>query len=74
MTNMFKPKMPAAPPPLPEPRPTRLPSDIDPVVQDAAKRTRASAMRRSGRRSTILTQGLGDDTNVVGSGGKYLGG
>lgn len=73
MTNMFKPRAPAALPPLPEPRAVRLPSELDPAVQDAAKRTRSSALRRSGRRSTIMTDDLGDSTNAVGSSGKYLG-
>jgi hypothetical protein len=40
---------------LPKPRPVRMPVDSDPSVLGAAERLRESALKRTGRRSTILT-------------------
>lgn len=53
------------------PAPTvRQPMETDPSILDAAQRTRASALRRKGRLSTILT----DQTKAVaGSSGQKLG-
>ena len=54
--------------PLPVPKVTRMPTATDPSILAAAQRTRAAAMRRSGRMSTILT-----DDNSMGSSGQSLG-
>ena len=59
-----------APAPLPTPKVTRMPTETDPSILEAAKRTRRAAMQRSGRLSTILTDQTGD---VIGSSGKTLG-
>ena len=58
-------------PKLPEPpKPVRMPNETDPDVLAAAQRTRAAAMKRKGRLSTILT----DQTmSTVGSSGSKLG-
>ena len=56
-----------APPP---PKPVRMPTATDPEIEAAARRTRASALKRKGRNSTILT----DSTqSTVGSSGQKLG-
>lgn len=74
MTNMFKPKLPAMSQTetpsvsIPTPKPLRMPNENDMSVMDAAKRTRAEAMRRRGRQSTILT-----DASGIGSSGQKLG-
>lgn len=74
MSGIFsKPSLPAAPaapkPPDP-PRVVRMPTETDPSVMAAQKRTRQAAMQRSGRMSTILTDGTRE---TVGSSGQYLG-
>jgi len=52
------------------PRPVRMPTETDPDVLAAAKRTRQAAMQRRGRLSTILT----DQTRAAtGSSGQKLG-
>lgn len=64
-------------PPLPDiPKPIRMPTETDPDILAAAKRTRQAAMWRRGRMSTILTdQGTNSSSlgSAVGSSGKYLG-
>lgn len=52
------------------PTPTRMPTATDPAVQAAAQRTRASALQRKGRLSTILTD---QTSSTVGSSGQKLG-
>jgi hypothetical protein len=59
------------PAPLPTPKVTRMPTETDPSILAAAKRTRAAAMQRSGRLSTILTDSM--DNGVIGSSGQKLG-
>lgn len=58
MGGLFSSKTPK-PPKMPEPpepsRPVRMPTLSDPDVEEAARRTRSEALRRRGRRSTILT-------------------
>jgi len=55
MASLFRgPKMPDAP------KPTRMPSQMDPEILAAGQRTRAEALRRKGRLSTILTDILRD--------------
>lgn len=52
------------------PKPVRMPQQEDPEILAAAQRTRAAAMQRSGRLSTILT----DQTKTTtGSSGQRLG-
>ena len=65
MGSLFgKPQMP------PAPKPVRMPNATDPDVLAAAQRTRAAALQRKGRLSTILT----DQTkSVTGSSGLKLG-
>ena len=54
----------------PTPKPVRIPTITDPSVEAAGRRTRAEALKRKGRLSTILT----DRTKqVTGSTGKTLG-
>lgn len=66
MSGLFGGKMPK--PQLPPP--VRMPTETDPDVLAAAKRTRENAMRRSGRMSTIMT----DMTKATtGSSGSKLG-
>lgn len=65
MTSLFK--GPKAPEP---PKPTRMPTQTDPEVEAASKRTRASALNRKGRLSTILTD---QTSSTVGSSGQKLG-
>ncbi|MFW6028043.1 MAG: hypothetical protein ACOC9Q_00770 [bacterium] len=68
MASLFKtPKIPDPPPP---PKPKRMPTQEDPDVIAAGKRTRADAMRRKGRMSTILTDRTKETT---GSSGQKLG-
>lgn len=69
MSGLFsKPNvMPATP--APAARPIRMPNENDPMMMEAAKRTREAAMRRTGRMSTMLT----DATQDVG-GAQKLGG
>lgn len=55
----------------PPPRAQRMPTEADPSIQAAAMRQRESALRRSGRLSTVLTDQTQD---VVGAGGETLGG
>lgn len=66
MGSLFAPKV-----PKPEaPSPVRMPTATDPTVQAAAQRTRASALQRKGRLSTILTDHI---SSTVGSSGQKLG-
>jgi hypothetical protein len=52
------------------PKPVRMPVQTDPAVEQAAQRTRAAALMRQGRLSTILT----DQTRATtGSSGQKLG-
>lgn len=59
-----------ATPELPTPKPVRMPTPQDPEVLAAARRARESAIRRSGRLSTILTD---RGQSLVGSSGSKLG-
>ena len=61
---------PPQPQPLPKPRVVRQPTETDPDVEAAARRTRQTALRRRGRASTILTD---QNRATVGSGGQKLG-
>jgi hypothetical protein len=71
--KMFMPDMPAVPPtpalPLPtEPeswRNKRMPLMTDPDILAAAQRTRAAALKRTGRLSTILTDQTKAATGTV---------
>ena len=68
MGSLFKPKMPAmavadAPP---APKPVRMPTITDPEIEAAAQRDRAGRMRRGGRQSTILTDGVGGSQKLGG--------
>jgi hypothetical protein len=68
MGGLFsKPKTPEAPE---KPKPIRMPVETDPAVLAAGERTKAAALQRKGRLSTILT-----DTAraVTGSSGQKLG-
>jgi hypothetical protein len=78
MGSMFRPAAQAAagqpmtpmPKPPEPPRVVRMPTETDPSIVAAQQRTRAAAMRRAGRMSTILT----DNTReTVGSSGQSLG-
>ena len=53
----------------PPPKATRMPTPTDPEVQAAAQRTRAAALQRQGRLSTILTDPEGSEPG----GGQKLG-
>lgn len=65
MGGLFK--SPKAPKP---PKAVRMPTPQDPEIEAAAQRTRAEALKRKGRLSTILT----DQTSAtVGSSGQKLG-
>jgi hypothetical protein len=57
-------------PSLPKPRVTRMPTETDPSVLAAARRTRQSALKSKGRLSTIMTDQTQD---TVGSSGTALG-
>ena len=85
MATLKKMFMPPSPPPLPPPpalppptpaeagRYKRLPVATDPDMLAAAQRTRAAALARKGRLSTILTdQNLGT-VGAVGGGNNKLG-
>lgn len=70
MGSLFsKPKIPEVKPP-PDPKPVRMPTVDDPNAEKAASRFRAAALRRKGRRSTIMSDNLRD---ITGSSGKSLG-
>lgn len=58
------------PTPLPKPKPVRMPTETDPALLEAAKRTREAALRRTGRQSTILTENLAGTTGIGSSGVK----
>ena len=88
MTNLFRPNYVAppqvtaapTPPPLPTPaaeeapRYKRMPTMSDPDVLIAAQRTRAAALKRRGRLSTILTdQTQAISGSLIGSSGTKLG-
>ena len=66
MAGLFGGKVKTPPPP----KPVRQPVETDPEVRAAAMRTRESALRRSGRLSTMLTDATDD---LVGSSGERLG-
>lgn len=67
MSSMFKPKMPAvAAPVIEKPKPVRMPTITDPEIEAAAQRDRAGRMRRGGRQSTILTDGVGGSQKLGG--------
>ena len=51
MSNLFKPKIPAAKPPA------TIPDEEAPEVTDAALVAQEAALKKGGRRSTILSQG-----------------
>lgn len=72
MSSLFSsPKMPDMPA---APKPVRMPTETDPNIVEAGLRTRRSAMQRSGRLSTILSDNLGGGQgSSIGSSGKYLG-
>lgn len=77
MGSLFSPKIPSmagagisAPTPPPVPRITRMPTETDPSILEAAQRTRKKALERTGRLSTIMTDQTRD---VVGSSGQSLG-
>ena len=60
--------------PLPTPKVTRMPNETDPEILSAASRTRAAALMRKGRLSTILTdQTKETGAGLVGSSGQKLG-
>jgi hypothetical protein len=48
-------------PKLPKPKPVRMPTEIDPVILEAQKRTREAALKRRGRLSTLLTDHIGGE-------------
>lgn len=54
---------------IPTPSVTRMPTAIDPTIKEAGRRQREMARRRTGRRSTILTEGRSE----MGSSGATLG-
>jgi hypothetical protein len=56
--------------PLPTPKVTRMPTETDPSIMEASKRSRRAAMARHGRQSTILTDQLQE---TIGSSGQKLG-
>jgi hypothetical protein len=72
MSTLFKSPLATATrtPDLPVPKVARMPVETDPSALAAAQRTRASALRRRGRQSTIMTDMGGD---MVGSSGQSLG-
>lgn len=55
MGSLFSPPE-LAPPPPPPP----VPTPDDPAIDEARRKLRQAELRRKGRRSTILTSGLGD--------------
>ena len=57
-------------PPIPKPKVVRLPTPDDPESIERQRRIKQAALRRGGRGSTILTEGLGKS---VGSSGQTLG-
>ncbi len=75
MTKMFKTPampeitMPATPEPE-APKVVRMPTRFNPTVEAAAERTRAGAMRRKGRLSTIMTDRTGGTSGYPSSGRK----
>lgn len=50
--------------PKPPPPPPPLPKLDDPAIEEARRKRRLSELKRSGRRSTILTGGAGDITEA----------
>jgi hypothetical protein len=50
-------KGPTAPPPAPPPAPMPVPDTEDPTLKTAARRKQAERAMRSGRASTILSEG-----------------
>jgi len=75
MPKMFKPpampniEMPATPTPE-APKTVRMPTRFNPTVEAAAQRTRAGAMKRKGRLSTIMTDRTGGTSGYPSSGSK----
>lgn len=57
MGALFSPPQPPPPPPPPP-----VPTPDDPAIDEARQRLRKAELSRKGRRSTILTSGLGDST------------
>jgi hypothetical protein len=60
----------------PPPKAVRQPVESDPDVLAAARRSREGALRRTGRLSTMLTegtQGVGGIGELIGSSGERLG-
>ena len=57
MGSLFNPPQPPAPPPPPP-----VPTPDDPAIDEARERLRRAELLRRGRRSTILTSGLGDSS------------
>jgi hypothetical protein len=55
---------PSPPPPPPPPPLPPIPTADDPEVKRAAEQRRLSERKRRGRRSTILTSGLGDPSTA----------
>lgn len=53
-----------------DPDPVRMPTPTDPALEAASARAKADALRRRGRRSTILTDNL---QSMTGSSGQSLG-
>lgn len=47
-----------------EPKPERMPTDLDPLIMAAKMRTFDKAQARTGRASTILTDALKYTTNT----------
>lgn len=70
MAGLFKAATPQMPEPPPAPKPVRMPVDTDPSIRAAAQRTRAAALGRQGRLSTILTDST---SSTTGSSGLRLG-
>ena len=66
MSGLFGGSMPK----VQQPKPIRMPVETDAEVIAAGQRTRANAMRRQGRLSTIMTD---QTASTVGSSGAKLG-
>lgn len=61
MSKFFSPKMPEPPP---KPKVARMPTPMDPSVEEAKKRVAGVMKNRAGRASTILTQAAGSGTKL----------
>lgn len=63
-------------PKLPTPKVVRLPTETDPSIVAAGRRTMAEALKRSGRRATMKTdrtRGIAGINTIIGSTGRSLG-